>query len=363
LGYPIALNTAQRDTFFTNIHKKIQHHINLHHGRQLSILGRSTIANSLLLSRLWHIIAVQPPTRQWIKKIQGSIRKFTVSFFPAPSWNHLCLRRSQGGLGLVDVSSQSIAFQLRTVQKICSDTQSFMVPVFRDLLCSTISSEFPLAPFACPDFFLAPRKSPFRPNSILKGLVKAVERIPRLKWDQETAESLPVGTMLATPLPLWLKAGNVPEPHPPNWRMDRVFKPVWTDEAKTESQLVFIPYEERARGYRSHSRLERNHTDGHFVAHPALQQALDIPGPLSLGDDLAERIDEIAIAQSENGTLGLASTRTFRQTIFAKANPLLNPCCTTHQWPTRHRSSRLHSGMSFGGTQSLTTLAMFGGAS
>ncbi|KAF8923064.1 hypothetical protein BGZ47_005076, partial [Haplosporangium gracile] len=36
LGYPLALNTAQRDSFFNNIHKKIEHHINLHQGRQLS---------------------------------------------------------------------------------------------------------------------------------------------------------------------------------------------------------------------------------------------------------------------------------------------------------------------------------------
>ncbi|OAQ22156.1 hypothetical protein K457DRAFT_40555, partial [Linnemannia elongata AG-77] len=113
LGYPIALTRTQRDAFFDNIHKKIKHHINLQHGRQLSVLGRSIIANSLLLSRLWHVIAVHPPTRQWTKRVQGSIRKFTVPFFPSPSWNHLCLRRSQGGLGLVDIGSQTIAFQLR----------------------------------------------------------------------------------------------------------------------------------------------------------------------------------------------------------------------------------------------------------
>jgi hypothetical protein len=52
---------------------------------------------------------------------------------------------------------------------------------------------------------------------------------------------------------------------------------------------------------------------------------LDISGPLLLEDDLAERINEIAINQSENGTLGLTSTRTFRQTIFAKANPSPQP--------------------------------------
>lgn len=316
LGYPLALSSAQRDSFFNNIHTKIKHHINLHHGRQLSILGRSTIANSLLLSRLWHVIAVHPPTRQWIKKVQGSIRKFTVPFNPAPSWDYLCLRRSQGGLGLVDITSQSVAFQLRTVQKICSDTHSFMVPLFKDLLCSATGSEFPLAPFASPGFFLTPRFGHFRSLSVLKGLVTAVKHIPSLTWEQETAESLPVGTMMATLLPLWLKADGVPEPHPPNWRMDRVFRPVWTDEAKTEGTLAFIPLLERVN--RSRPGLENNQRHGRFKAHPALQRALDTPGPLTLEDDLAERINKIVITQSENGSFELASTRTFRQTVFSK---------------------------------------------
>ncbi|KAF9113043.1 hypothetical protein BGW39_003882, partial [Mortierella sp. 14UC] len=195
-----------------------------------------------------------------------------------------------------------------------------MVPIFKDLLRSVTGSEFPLVSFASPDFFLAPTKSPFPLHSILKGLVQAVEWIPRLTWDQETAESLPVGTMMATPLPLWLKPDDVPEPHPPNWHTDRVFKPVWTDEAKTEGVLAFIPRDERITGCQSHPRLESNHTACYFKAHPALQQALDTPGPLSLEDDLADRINRIAITQSENGTFDLASTRTFRQATFAKVH-------------------------------------------
>ena len=319
LGYPIALTRTQRDSFFNNIHKKIKHHINLQHGRQLSVLGRSIIANSLLLSRLWHVIAVHPPMRQWTKKVQGSIRKFTVPFFPSPSWNHLCLRRSQGGLGLVDIDSQTVAFQLRAVQRICSDNTSFMISFFKDLLRSATDSEFPLAPFANPTFFLSPKKKYFRPLTILKGLTQAIERIPGLSWDQETADSLKVGTMMATLLPQWLKPDGVPEPHPPNWRMDRVFRPVWTDEAKTEGRLEFIPTVERSVGHRTHSRLEENTRRGHFKAHPALRRALDNDGPFDMVDDLAERLNGIAINKSENGTFELASTRAFRQAIFSKS--------------------------------------------
>ncbi|KAG9062176.1 hypothetical protein KI688_006508 [Linnemannia hyalina] len=100
--------------------------------------------------------------------------------------------------------------------------------------------------------------------------------------------------------------------------MDRVFRPVWTNEARTEGTLAFIPRAERTTGHRSHPGLEDNHAQDRFKAHPTLQRALDTPGPLSLQDDLAERLNEITITQSENGTLGLASTRTFRRAMFSK---------------------------------------------
>jgi hypothetical protein len=107
--------------------------------------------------------------------------------------------------------------------------------------------------------------------------------------------------------------------------MDRVLKPVWTDDERTEGTLTFIPHNERTLGHRSHRGLEDNLTHGRFKAHPALQQALNVPEPMTLEDDLADRINEIAITQSENGNLESASTRTFRQAMFSKFYQLPTP--------------------------------------
>jgi hypothetical protein len=107
--------------------------------------------------------------------------------------------------------------------------------------------------------------------------------------------------------------------------MDRVFNLVWTDGERTEGTLAFIPHNERALGHRSHHGLEDNVTHGGFKAHSALQQALNVPGPITLEDDLADRIDEIVITQSENGNLGSARTRTFRQAMFSKVYQLPTP--------------------------------------
>ncbi|KAF9101630.1 hypothetical protein BGX29_005410, partial [Mortierella sp. GBA35] len=87
---------------------------------------------------------------------------------------------------------------------------------------------------------------------------KYIKHIAGLSWDQETAESVPVGTLMATLLPQWLTANDVPESHPPRWRMDRVFRAHWTDEAKTEGRLEFIPRAERTIGHRIHASLEDN---------------------------------------------------------------------------------------------------------
>lgn len=318
LGFPLALNKTQRDSFFDNIYTKIKHHINATHGRQLSVMGRGLIANSLLLSRLWHVISVQPPTRSWTRKVQGSIRKFTLPFFPAPSWNFICLRRSQGGLGLVDIGSQAVAFQLRAVQRICSDSTSFMVSFFKDMICTATSSDYPLAPFVNPDFYLTPGKKYFRPHSILRGLVQAIKTIPPVSWTQAEAEAAPVGTMLATLLPQWLHADGVPAPHPPLWRSDHVLRPFWTNEEQTEGYLEFIPAADRSAGHRHRRALEDNIRNQHFNPHPVLQRALDNSGPLSLEDDLADHINAIVVDDSKKGTFGLASTRIFRRAAFDK---------------------------------------------
>lgn len=318
LGFPLALTRMQRDSFFNNIHNKIKHHINAMHGRQLSIMGRSLIANSLLLSRLWHVISVQPPTRSWTRKVQGSIRTFTLPFFPAPSWNFICLRRSQGGLGLVDIGSQTVAFQLRAVQRICSDSTSFMIFFFKDMLCKVTSSDYPLAPFVNPDFYLTPGKKYFRPYSILRGLVAAIKTIPPLSWTQADAEAASVGTLLATLLPQWLNADGVPEPHPPLWRSDQVLRPHWTNAEQTEGHLEFIPTAERPVGHRNRGALEENIRQHIFIPHPVLQRALDNTGPLSLDDDLAEHINSIVVDNSKKGAFGVASTKVFRRAAFNK---------------------------------------------
>ncbi|KAF8977611.1 hypothetical protein BGZ46_007255 [Entomortierella lignicola] len=131
----------------------------------------------------------------------------------------------------------------------------------------------------------------------------------------------PIGTLMATNLQIWITPQDRPRPHPPNWRMDCVFRPQWTDPEQTLGHLEFIPSEERVQGYRSHIQLERNTNLGIFAAHPALCQALDVNGPLSLVDDLDTRINDVVVMRTKNITLGNAKTKHFRRVVFKASYP------------------------------------------
>lgn len=292
-------------------------------GRNLSAMGRGIIANSLLLSRLWHVISVHTPTKAWTRGVQSSIRKFTVPFFPAPSWNHLCQRRHQGGLGLVDIRSQSTAFKLGMIKRMCEDKKSFMVDFLKDLFCYATKSVYPLAAFANPDLYLSQRSKYFTQLPSLRALVESMKVLPKLHWRIDEVALTPIGTILATHLPLWITAPNRPEPHPPNWRMDQVFKVVWTDMEKTTGHLDFIPSGERSIGHRSHPQLERNTRSGFFTPHLSLQSALmNGQGHLSVKDDLAKRINKIKVSKKKNrNTFEEARTREFRLAAFKAYAP------------------------------------------
>ncbi|KAF9178318.1 hypothetical protein BGZ49_005392, partial [Haplosporangium sp. Z 27] len=176
-----------------------------------------------------------------------------------------------------------------------------MVTFFKDLFCSAFQSNHPLAVFADPDLYLSRKHLKQQPT--LRGMVDSLKSLPRLGWESITDNMPPIGTLMATNLQIWITPQNRPRPHPPNWRMDHVFRPQWTDPEQTLGYLEFIPSEERVQGYRSHMQLERNTNLGIFAAHPALRQALDVNGPLSLADDLATRINDVVIMRTKNITL------------------------------------------------------------
>ncbi|KAK4509867.1 uncharacterized protein ATC70_007171 [Mucor velutinosus] len=118
LGYPLYHTDVQLAHFLDTITVKVQRQYNSLTKRQLSIRDKGLVANSLLLSRLWHILRVVVVPSKWLEEIQRIVRQYIVSFWPVVAWDSLCLPRKHGGLGLVDIKNQHLALHLIYVKRL-----------------------------------------------------------------------------------------------------------------------------------------------------------------------------------------------------------------------------------------------------
>ncbi|KAI9254729.1 hypothetical protein EDC94DRAFT_524381, partial [Helicostylum pulchrum] len=56
LEFPISSNISRRNLYFDNICDSIRQNCIIHRQRQLSFRGRATVLNTLIFSRLWHVL-------------------------------------------------------------------------------------------------------------------------------------------------------------------------------------------------------------------------------------------------------------------------------------------------------------------
>ena len=88
LGYPLYTTPIQRDFFLSSLLEKIKKACDIHRSRQFSVRGRATIVNSLILSKLWHILRVVSVPLSFFGDLRTIISSF-VSFriFPRLSYS------------------------------------------------------------------------------------------------------------------------------------------------------------------------------------------------------------------------------------------------------------------------------------
>lgn len=121
LGYPLYHTDSQPGDFLDGLLVKIQRHSNLLKQRNLSIRGARLVANSLLLSRVYHVLRVVPGgpvTESWVMALKKVVREYLVPFRPGVAWSTLCLPRKFGGVGLVDIADKSLALHLVYLQRL-----------------------------------------------------------------------------------------------------------------------------------------------------------------------------------------------------------------------------------------------------
>ena len=97
----------------------------LHATRSLSVVGRATVVNTLLLSKCWYILRVTPLTQQDLHKITSVMIQFLRrGIFPAIPWSTWTLPKAQGGLGVLDVPTQYMALYFRWGQPLVTTSST-----------------------------------------------------------------------------------------------------------------------------------------------------------------------------------------------------------------------------------------------
>ncbi|KAG1442792.1 hypothetical protein G6F56_010922 [Rhizopus delemar] len=114
LGYPVYTSVSQRNHFVDQLINKIEISCHIHSQRNLSIRGRVTVLNSLIFSKLWHVLRMLPLTKTQITQLQGLGDKFLNSnSFLRIKFSTLTLPRSCGSIGALDPAGQIQALQWR----------------------------------------------------------------------------------------------------------------------------------------------------------------------------------------------------------------------------------------------------------
>ncbi|CDH61168.1 hypothetical protein RO3G_01611 [Lichtheimia corymbifera JMRC:FSU:9682] len=203
LGYPLWHNNTQLQHYLTEVKGKVARHASILKARNLSLRGAGMVANSLLLSKLWHVLRVVPVPTGWLDEVKQIIRSFLLPFWPTPSWDTLCLPRRFGGVGLVNLHHQSKALHFVYVQRLCkpgrpSDFISKWIIRYFQLLTGHAS----ILPW-----FLFP--SCFRPcvknDPNMAHLTDLLQELPRLPispdWSKRWLLDLPLQAALSASAP------------------------------------------------------------------------------------------------------------------------------------------------------------------
>ncbi|KAG1558904.1 hypothetical protein G6F49_004084 [Rhizopus delemar] len=114
LGYPLMHSNAHHNWFQSHLIAKISWACDIHKQRNLSIRGRATVLNTLILSTLWHVLRVTWVSQATLGNIRRICRKFLMfRVFPPIASDILHLPLQQGGIGALGPAIQQQALQFR----------------------------------------------------------------------------------------------------------------------------------------------------------------------------------------------------------------------------------------------------------
>ena len=128
LGTPFGLNlnTPDIDQF---LYRKISNKLNYWCTMKLALAGRVVICNQVLSSTLWFFITVWGGSNKILRKIRGAIRNYLWAgkeqlTCTRVSWRECCMRKKNGGLGLVDSETAKTGLMCKWIVKAIEPGES-----------------------------------------------------------------------------------------------------------------------------------------------------------------------------------------------------------------------------------------------
>ncbi|KAI8373273.1 hypothetical protein BD560DRAFT_304057, partial [Blakeslea trispora] len=76
LGFYISYTVGQRQTIESTLLEKIKTQIQIFTSRSLSLRGRASVANTLILSKLWFTVRILNPPKSFFDKVRSLIYSF-----------------------------------------------------------------------------------------------------------------------------------------------------------------------------------------------------------------------------------------------------------------------------------------------
>ncbi|KAG1298643.1 hypothetical protein G6F66_001534 [Rhizopus arrhizus] len=216
LGYPVYSSVTQRNQFVDQLLTKVKLSCQIHSQRSLSIRGRMTVLNTLIYSKLWHVLGVVPLTTTQLASFRSLGSAFLNNYrFPRIAYTVLVRSRKVGGLGTLDPCRvctkylnpfvQQLTLQWRWVLPLLSGssptsvTAPFSVQYLRAALSFFTQGDYlrPLLFSQCRSGFSSLLNNPY------KILFQAVDHLPKTflqsRLNASTCVDLPLESALISP--------------------------------------------------------------------------------------------------------------------------------------------------------------------
>lgn len=156
LGFYLPYSTRQRQLLEDQLLLKVKTQCQIYSQRQLSILGRVTVINVLILSKIWYSLRLLKPTKRFFQRLRSSIYQFIwQKKHPALKKELIFLPWIHGVLKVLDPILQHHILQKRWLDYIFrpGSNPSFVYRIALNHLSLFLKSSYcPLVPFYFPEY-------------------------------------------------------------------------------------------------------------------------------------------------------------------------------------------------------------------